>query len=98
MTTDLQKELAEVVRLGTAADNNDDRLGAANAYEAASNSAANFIRTHHTTIQQNAEAALRLRALERAISEFGSITGQLDDVASIGKRADEILREKENAK
>ena len=37
--------------------------------------------------------AKQLRALEMAITEFGAITGQLDDAISIGKRADEILRE-----
>ena len=37
--------------------------------------------------------AKRLRALDMAIAEFGAITGQLDDAASIERRADEILNE-----
>jgi hypothetical protein len=58
-----------------------------------------FIRTHHATIQQNAEDTKRLRALEMAMDDLVKEWG--DDASAspvtcnrlIRKRANEILRE-----
>lgn len=54
----IQEELVEIVRLGSDL-----------ASEDASNEALKFVLLHHTTIQQNAEDAKRLRALERVMDE-----------------------------
>lgn len=56
-----------------------------------------FLKTHHSTIQQNAEDAKRLRALERAMEEYINAEDGYANVyaANIKRRADEILREGE---
>jgi hypothetical protein len=87
--TNLTKDLADVVKACAYADGHaplsdtelDLRL---------------FIRTHHTAIQQNAEAALRLMALERAIADSDAACAKIDvpNVSCwIRWRADELLRE-----
>ncbi|MDE3021639.1 MAG: hypothetical protein KGI54_07240 [Pseudomonadota bacterium] len=86
MTEQIDKDLAEVVRLckcftrgnlkGTTI--TDIEMGCVS-----------FFSKHHAEIAQNAEDAKRLKALERAMEETG-------DAASIQwarKRADEILRD-----
>jgi len=57
---------------------------------------AHFINTHHATIQQNAEAALRLRALEQALREREGVIDLRD--LGFSKRAAEILRERDEGK
>ena len=84
MTDDLTKDLAEVVRQNGVDPSFEPRNCVA------------FLRTHHATIQQNAEAALRLRALEQSVDEH--INPDTFSWMSIVRRQQELLREwaKEN--
>lgn len=95
MTTDLMKDLAQVIRPLSGV----QALGVKNVDAQALGKLAadciDFLCEHHATIQQNAEAALRLRALEQAMRECGK-TDQYIRQASfvwLNKRADELLRE-----
>jgi len=86
--TNLTKDLAEVVKACAYADGHaplsdtelDLRL---------------FIRTRHATIQQNAEAALRLRSLEQAMGECDrrEMYIRQASIKWLNDRSNEILRE-----
>jgi hypothetical protein len=89
--SDLQKDLAEIQRsctswIGTVAANGSMAGPAVQAIN-------EMFRVHHATIQQNAEAALRLRALERAVFfEDDEIEDRIE------RRAKQILREWKESK
>lgn len=89
MTNDLTKELAELVSYIT--EYPDTALNGVLIAQKCSS----LVRTHHATIQQNAEAALWLRALEQALDEYMSAEDGWANVyaAHIRHRADAILRE-----
>lgn len=99
MTADMTKDLATVIRLRDAA-----RSTPRDEYSitSANPDAVDYIRSligmfgkHHATIQQNAEAALRLRALEQAISEMSKPWQRVQPyfIEELHERAGELLRE-----
>ena len=87
---DLMKDLAEVVREIESTKTIGDEFLKYLASKSDGVLALDFIRTNHATIQQNAEAALRLRALEQAMDER---KGSKLASTFIRQRADELLRE-----
>ena len=87
--SDLEKDLAEVVRLDRKEKKHVEAYGF-HIYPEAPQCALNILQAHHAEIAQNAKDARRLRALEMAMQE-----SNLTDYAygRIAERADEIMRE-----
>ncbi len=94
----LQKDLAEAVRLQDSCKDDIVRLQYDGTHDACTYllGCVELIRTHHAEIAQNAEAAKLLAALEQAMDECASKSGPCnyideDWIALLRQRADEIM-------